>query len=107
MISSFSQEQFQQFYEFSGGGRNNRNVPTIPKIIPLLGSLSCIKLINNNENLTYLTKTDQLLCTRLVILLKNGHVHVHVLYMTDCQKRCWEVTPCPDVQLYPHYYTAG
>ena len=28
MISSFSQEQFQQFYEFSGGG-NNRKVPII------------------------------------------------------------------------------
>ena len=29
MISSFSQEQFQQFYEFSGGGGgvNNRKVP--------------------------------------------------------------------------------
>ena len=26
MISSFSQEQFQQFYVFSGGG-NNRKVP--------------------------------------------------------------------------------
>ena len=28
MISSFSQEQFQQFYEFSGGGGgDNRKVP--------------------------------------------------------------------------------
>ena len=29
MISSFSQEQFQQFYEFSGGGGggNNKKVP--------------------------------------------------------------------------------
>ena len=33
MIASFSQEQFQQFYEFSGGGGgggggNNRKVPS-------------------------------------------------------------------------------
>ena len=34
MISSFSQEQFQQFYEFSGGGGggggDNRKVPSCP-----------------------------------------------------------------------------
>ena len=37
MISSFSQEQFQQFYEFSGGGGggggNNRKVPYFVVII--------------------------------------------------------------------------
>ena len=27
MISSFSQEQFQQFYEFSGGGRITEKYP--------------------------------------------------------------------------------
>ena len=37
MISSFSQEQFQQFYEFSGGGGDNRKVPERLQRLSILG----------------------------------------------------------------------
>ena len=42
MISSFSQEQFQQFYKFSGGGGgNNRKVPRYSLV---LGDFHCCQI---------------------------------------------------------------
>ena len=45
MISSFSQEQFQQFYEFSGGGGggDNRKVPHF------LGFFLHVCILYNND----------------------------------------------------------